>query len=95
MTTHRRMPKRGFSNAQFERRFAVVNVGELNRLFEAGAHVTPQALFEARVIRTLSMPVKVLGDGELSKKLNVEAAKFSRTAEEKIKAAGGECRTAS
>ena len=95
MTTHRRMPKRGFSNARFERRFVVVNVGELDAAFESGARVTPQAMLEAGIIRTLAMPVKVLGDGVLSKTLSVEAAGFSRSAMEKIKAAGGEGRAVS
>lgn len=94
MTTYRRIKKRGFSNAQFEHRFSVVNVGALERIFPDGAHVTPEAMAVAGLIRTATMPVKILGDGKLSKKLNVEAAKFSRAAEEKIKAAGGESRVA-
>ena len=57
---------------------------------EAGAHVTPEAILEVGLIRNLRHKVKVLGEGELKKKLKVEAAKFSKSAEEKIKAAGGE-----
>jgi len=92
MATHRRMPKRGFSNAKFERRFSVVNVGAIGAVFESGAHVTPQAMLEAGLIRSVAMPVKILGNGELSKKLMIDAAKFSRSAEEKVRAAGGESR---
>lgn len=92
MPTFRRLPKRGFSNAQFRTRYSVVNVASLDERFEGGAHVTPQSLLDARLIRTLRFPVKILGDGTLSKKLTVDAAKFSESAMEKIKAAGGEAR---
>lgn len=90
MPTFRRIPKRGFSNAQFAHRYHIVNVSSLERVFETGAHVTAEALCEAGLIRNLRWPVKVLGNGELKKKLKVDAAKFSGSAEEKIKAAGGE-----
>jgi large subunit ribosomal protein L15 len=91
MPTFRRIPKRGFSNAKFTMRYAVVNVEALERAFPANAHVTAEALREAGLIRT-SCLVKVLGDGKLTKKLTVDAAKFSRSAMEKIKNAGGEAR---
>lgn len=94
MPTFRRIPKRGFSNAQFETRFSIVNVDSLEERFESGAHVTPQALQEARLIRNLRYPVKILGNGELTKKLTVDAARFTKSAMEKIQAAGGEARTA-
>jgi large subunit ribosomal protein L15 len=94
MPTFRRLPKRGFSNAQFTTRYSVVNVAVLEERFEAGAHVTPQSLLEAGLIRNLRLPVKVLGDGALSKRLTVDAAKFSKTAKEKIESAGGEIRLA-
>ena len=94
MPTFRRLPKRGFSNAQFTTRYSVVNVAALEERFEAGAHVTPQFLLEAGLIRNLRLPVKVLGDGVLTKQLTVDAAKFSKTAKEKIQAAGGEVRPA-
>ncbi len=90
MPTFRRMPKRGFSNVQFRTRYNVVNVASLEERYEAGAHVTAQSLLEAGLIRNLRFPVKVLGDGELTKKLVVDAAKFSESAMQKIKAAGGE-----
>lgn len=92
MPTFRRMPKRGFSNARFTTRYNIVNVGLLESRFESGAHVTLQALLKAGLIRHLRYPVKVLGDGELAKKLIVDAAKFSNSAMEKIQAAGGEAR---
>ena len=94
MPTFRRIPKRGFSNAKFTIRFSTVNVGELEERFEAGAHVTPQSLLEAGLIRNLRLPLKILGDGELNKKLTVEAAKYTGTAKEKIEKAGGEARIA-
>lgn len=94
MPTFRRIPKRGFSNANFRTRFSTVNVSKLEERFEAGAHVTPQSLVEAGLISNLRFPVKILGDGELNKKLLVDAAKYTGTAKEKIEKAGGEARIA-
>lgn len=90
MPLFRRLPKRGFSNFEFETRYNVVNIGDLESRFDSGAHVTPEAILEAGLIRNLRYKVKVLGDGNLTKKLKVEAAKFSKSAAEKIAAAGGE-----
>ena len=90
MPLFRRLPKRGFSNFAFRTTYSIVNVGDLDERFEAGAHVTPESILEAGLIRNLRYQVKILGNGELSKKLKVEASKFSKTAAEKIKAAGGE-----
>jgi large subunit ribosomal protein L15 len=90
MPTFRRVPKRGFNNANFTTRYVVVNVASLEAKFETGAHVTPQALRECGLVRKAGLPVKVLGKGDLRKKLRVDAAKFSKSAEEKIKSAGGE-----
>jgi len=92
MPTFRRMPKRGFSNVRFATRYNIVNVGSLESRFEAGSHVTSQVLLKASLIRHLRYPVKVLGDGALTKKLIVDGAKFSKSAMEKIEAAGGEAR---
>ena len=92
MPTFRRLPKRGFSNARFTTRYSVVNVADLEERFEAGAHVTGQALREVGLVRNLRYPVKILGEGSLTKRLVVDAAKYSRTAAEKIKTAGGEAR---
>lgn len=94
MPTFRRLPKRGFSNAKFRQDYHVVNVAELEERCEAGEHVTPQWLKEKGLIRNLRLPVKILGDGELSKKIRVDATKFSRTAREKIEKAGGEAKIA-
>ncbi len=94
MALFRRLPKRGFNNANFRHGYAVVNVGDLENKFDGGAHVTGQALVEADLVRDLKLPIKILGNGELTKKLTVEASKFTKQAEEKIKAAGGEAKTA-
>jgi large subunit ribosomal protein L15 len=88
------MPKRGFSNARFSTHYHVVNVGSLDSKFESGTHVTPQMLVEAGLIRNLRYPVKILGDGRLTKKLTVDAARYSQSAMEKIQAVGGEVRVA-
>jgi large subunit ribosomal protein L15 len=92
MPLFRRLPKRGFNNAQFATRFCIVNVDELDKKFESGAHVTADALIAAGLIRNKRLGVKVLGNGNLTKKLTVDAAKFSTQAAEKIAAAGGEAK---
>lgn len=89
MPLFRRIPKRGFTNAQYRIEYDVVNVSALEKYFDAGSDVTKQALLERGLIRSIKKRVKILGDGEISKKLNVEADKFSKTAREKISAAGG------
>ncbi|MCQ2427971.1 MAG: 50S ribosomal protein L15 [Clostridia bacterium] len=85
---YRQLPKRGFNNQRFATVYATVNVDALNA-FEDGATVDIQALVDARIIRKELDGLKVLGGGELTKKLNVKAAKFSSAAKEKIEAAGG------
>jgi large subunit ribosomal protein L15 len=84
----RRFPKRGFSNYDFARRFHIVNLADLDR-FNAGAVVDAAALHEAGLIPDLSQPVKILGDGTVSKKLTVVAGWYSRSALAKITEAGG------
>lgn len=84
----RRFPKRGFSNFDFARRFSIVNLEALNH-FKSGATVDAAALREAGLVPNDSLPVKVLGEGELKKKLTVQASWFSKSAHEKIVAAGG------
>ena len=84
---YRKLPKRGFHN-KFATNYAIVNVTDLN-VFEDGAVVNTEALLEKRIIRKTLDGVKVLGDGELTKKLTVQANIFSATAKEKIEAAGG------
>jgi len=88
MPLQRRLPKRGFTNPH-RTEYAVVNVSDLER-FDEGAEITPDVLLEARVVRDMKDGVAVLGDGDLSKRLIVKAHRFSRSAAEKIKAAGGE-----
>jgi large subunit ribosomal protein L15 len=88
MSMFRRIPKRGFSNFKFEDRYHVVNVKSLEGLPD-GATVTIETLAEAGVVRDAKLPLKVLGEGDLSKRLAVTAAKFSGTARQKIEAAGG------
>src|SRR4051794_1811183 len=84
----RRFPKRGFSNENFERRFHVVNLSDLNR-FDDDATVDATVLIDAGLVPDDKQPVKVLGDGEITKKLTVVAGWYSRSAHQKITAAGG------
>jgi large subunit ribosomal protein L15 len=84
----KRFPKRGFSNYDFAKHYHIINLGDLNT-FENGAMVDATALHEAGLIPSGDQPVKVLGDGELKKKLTVQAGWFSRSAHAKIAAAGG------
>lgn len=85
----RRIPKRGFTNS-FAPVVATVNVGDLERLFSPGEEVTPKSLREKSLAKSRYDELKILGDGELTKKLRVSAHRFSRTAREKIEQAGGE-----
>jgi len=84
----RRFPKRGFSNDDFAHRFHVVNVEDLNR-FDDGATVDLDVLKQKGLIPNSNLPVKILGDGAVSKKLTVVAGWYSRSAHEKITQAGG------
>ncbi|MEI6083325.1 MAG: 50S ribosomal protein L15 [Verrucomicrobiota bacterium] len=86
----RRIPKRGFNNKVFGLHLSTVNVGVLDN-FDNGATVTPEILKEQGVLKKLLQGVKILGDGELTKKLTVKAQQFSATAREKITKAGGTC----
>jgi large subunit ribosomal protein L15 len=87
MPLHRRLPKRGFTNI-FKTDYAVVNVSDLER-FDNGASVDEAMLRQAGLVKGSHDGVKVLGDGELSKKLTVSATKFSKSAREIIEKAGG------
>lgn len=87
MPLSRRLPKRGFTNI-FAKEYAIVNVSDLNQ-FEDGTEVTAALLLEARIIRKALDGLKVLGNGEITKKLTVKATKFTQTAADKIAAAGG------
>lgn len=86
MPLHRRLPKRGFNNI-FRKEFAVVNVGALDAL--EGDSFDPERLIELGVVKKLLSGLKVLGNGDVSRKLTVKAHMFSKSAEEKITAAGG------
>ncbi|MGA2801198.1 MAG: 50S ribosomal protein L15 [Verrucomicrobiota bacterium] len=86
----RRIPKRGFNNARFATRFIAVNVGELDQ-FDNGARVNETALRAVGLANGRADGIKILGDGELSKKLTVTAHAFSASARTKIEAKGGVC----
>jgi large subunit ribosomal protein L15 len=84
----RRLPhRRGFSNARFRVVYQPVNVGDLERVFEAGATITPEDIVARGLAR--STQIKILGDGEITHQLTVQAPKFSQAARAKIEAAGG------
>jgi len=85
----RRMPKRGFGNVN-RKVYVPVNVGELAR-FDDGSEVTPEALQNAGLAKGVGEGIKILGTGELKKKLTVKAQAFSGSAKAKIEAAGGRC----
>jgi len=90
MPLYRRLPKRGFNNAKFRRVFAIVNVGQLEKAFEDGAQVDNDAIRQAHLVNAKGGPIKVLGGGELTKKLTITADRFSESAKRKIEAAGGQ-----
>jgi large subunit ribosomal protein L15 len=83
-----RLPKRGFTN-KWRVEYATVNVERLN-IFEDGATVTPVELVESGILKNVQDGVKILGNGEITKKLTVKATKFTETAKENIEAAGGQ-----
>ena len=85
---YRKLPKRGFNNARFAKLYTIVNVDALN-VFEDGAVVDLEALLAKKIVRKANDGLKVLGNGELTKKLTVKASVFSATAKEKIEAVGG------
>lgn len=87
MPLYRRLPKRGFTNI-FATKYSIINIVDLNR-FDENTVVTPELLLEEGLIKKLNDGVKILGDGDLDKKLTVKAHKFSKSAAKKIEAAGG------
>lgn len=87
MPLQRRVPKRGFNNI-FAKEYAIINVSALE-VFDDGATVDTTALVEKGIVKSADLPVKVLGNGKLTKKLTVTAAAFSASASEKIQNAGG------
>jgi len=86
---YRRVPKRGFNNAQFRTEFATINLSDLNKFFNDGDVVSPELLKEKGIIKKQLNGVKVLGNGELEKKLTIKANRFSSSAVTKIESAGG------
>jgi large subunit ribosomal protein L15 len=89
MPLHRRLPKRGFTNAVFKKKFSTVNISDLSK-FEKDAKVGPQELVERGVVRKMSKHgLRVLGDGEIDRALHVSAHYFTESAREKITKAGG------
>ena len=88
MPLQRRLPKRGFNNI-FRKVIVAINVSDLNAKFENGAVVDAQALLDAGVLSKCVYGVKILGNGEITKKLTVKASAFSKSAKAKIEAAGG------
>ncbi len=87
MPLYRRLPKVGFTNI-FRKEYAVVNLSDLER-FDNGTVVNPEVLKEAGLVKAMLSGVKILGNGDLTKNLTVQAHKFSKTAADKIAAAGG------
>ena len=83
-----RIAKRGFNNYEFATRYAIINVGDLEK-FENGTEVTAELLKEMGIVKKLEDGLKVLGNGKLTKKLVVKAHKFSKEEKEKIESAGG------
>ncbi len=86
---YRRIPKRGFNNKRFETKYATINLADLEKYFKDGEIVTPEVLKEKRIIKKQLSGVKVLANGDLTKKLIVKAHRFSSSAVTKIENAGG------
>ena len=89
MPLFRRLPKKGFSNAAFHKNYAVINVATLEQRCEDGAEVTEETLLAAGLVKGRWHGIKILGNGDLSKKLTVKVDKVSTSAREKIEKAGG------
>jgi large subunit ribosomal protein L15 len=86
MPLHRRLPKRGFTNI-FKKQYAVINIGRLDKL--EGSDFSPERLMELGIVKALGDGLKVLGSGEVTRPLQVKAHLFSKSAQEKLQAAGG------
>ncbi len=89
MPLFRRLPKRGFSNYNFATRYEIVNISQLEQLFSDGTTINVAELAGVGLVDSAKSLVKILGDGELTKKLTVTAHKFSKSAEQKISGCGG------
>lgn len=88
MPLYRRLPKRGFTNV-FSTKYAVINIRDLEKRFEDNATIDTQAIINSGLVKKVLAGIKLLGNGELSKKFNVTVAAFSKSAKEKIEKAGG------
>lgn len=88
MPLYRRLPKRGFTNV-FSTQYAIINVRDLEKRFEDNATIDTQAIINSGLVKKVLAGIKLLGNGELSKKFNVTIAAFSKSAKEKIEKAGG------
>lgn len=95
MPLFRRLPKRGFSNAQFRAVYNIINIRALDARFGDGAHINPDTLVQVGLIHNTKVPIKILGHGRTSKKLFVTAAAFSKAAATQITEAGGTITVAS
>jgi large subunit ribosomal protein L15 len=93
MTLLRRIPKRGFSNRRFQKKYSIVNINQLEEKFDKGAEINPALLYEYGLLKKKKLPVKILGDGNLTKKFIVKAQAFSKSAVDKIKSCGGKIDT--
>ena len=89
MPLFRRVAKRGFNNAAFASEVVIINVGQLESVFDSGTEITPELLVARGIVPSKFDELKVLGDGELTKKFSVSAHRFSASAEAKISAVGG------
>ena len=89
MPLFRRLPKRGFNNFNFVKRYEIVNVSQLENIFDDGSAINIQQMVASGLVDNVKSKVKILGDGELTKKLDVMAHKFSKSAEQKISGCGG------
>ena len=87
MPLHRRVPKRGFSNFLFKKQFQIVNLSDLNII--QSEEINPAVMKENGLVKYSLRPIKILGDGEIDKKMNVTASAFSSSAKSKIEKAGG------
>jgi large subunit ribosomal protein L15 len=87
MPLHRRVPKRGFSNFLFKKEYQIVNLSDLERI--DSEEVNPSLLKESGLVKYALRPIKILGDGDITKKINITASAFSSSAVKKIEKAGG------
>lgn len=88
MPLYRRVPKRGFTNI-FKKEWSIINVSDLDAIYADGTEITPELLIADGKLKQVTDGIKILGDGEITKKFTVKAHKFSKSAVEKIEAAGG------